>query len=291
MKPIAHFSFFHEEFWTNPDCPKDFVIKDNGSSVQLSIPIDHPSFDLVLTWAKKHQNISIGDFATISKNYSRDEIEAAELFLFAPKDAPGELLAAEYGTKYQLVQKVNQFHIKKQDFPLIINTHRLSKKLDIQKILSNEIVINSRLKVLLESWDASGFELLPVFTPKDVRADGDVDIILDPELVETEHYFQLVVTSATAVIATPNTKIGKETLDFTLEPSKHTLGDEFIPGIAYDSKIYLKRDKYDGADFVHTHELVFDEYPQPLIFISKRIYELFKINKVTGFDSEPVKLI
>lgn len=291
MNREFRFRFFADEFNKIKDAPKHLVDKSsNDLAITIKIKENHHEFDQVLNWAKKHKKSSIGWFVYVDKVFSQEELDNSDaLNMSWIDDAPGEMFGESYGTKYKVTKKCKQYEIFEQVSPLFCNTSKLSRKKDLQKIFSSEIIISRRLKELLEEKYLNGFEIKPIFRPTKISNRGDIDEVLSDRFRQSQDYFQLVITSNAGHISSPPTKFGPNYLDLN---RKHDIISrltecDLIENIYWDSSICLNKEYWPKVDFAVTKEKIMSEYPYPLIIISQKAYQILKENEIKGFEVEP----
>lgn len=189
--------------------------------------------------------------------------------------------------KKNLIDKYLYINIYEQTSPLYLDTRKLSKKLDIQKTFTDELIISIRLKKLLEKNNISGWKTEPVYRPKKITWNGDV-VNVDASTSDlSEEWFQLVV-SARAPKMDKITKFGDQSLSFKKAKSTIPVNDcNLVLGIQHGSWPHFDRAKFPGSDFVCSAEMQVSAHSSPMILISRKLYELLEKNKIKGFETLP----
>lgn len=294
MKLVYKFRFFADEFYKIKNAPRHLLDRSSNKwTAVIKIPRDHPEFDNVLNWAKEHKKIIITSMVFVEKIFSESELNSAEiLYLSWIDDAPGEMYANEYGTKYEVIKKCKQFEIYKQISPLFCNTSKLSKKKDIQRLFSSEIIISKRLKEIFEREKITGVQIRPVYRPLRIKNIGDAEEILNDKTKQSEDWFHLEVVADANHIVVPPTKYGLRYIDFDKSWRNFYLPEcNLISDIDYRSYLYLKRKHWPKTDIARTKEMIMAKYPYPLVIINQRTYQILKKNKVKDFKAEPAYFV
>lgn len=322
MKIIHEFRFFKDDFDVIPDAPRDLITKRNNMVVIIVIDQKNKEFKRVLDWAKTHSSVHVGAGPTASFKYSESELKQFEIF-YIPyfSMAPSELGSIEYGTKYRTIRKIERqkksmifesdysdkpiytqevmrqalqmanspIEISVQASPLYTDVNKLSKTIDFQQLLSDEVLINARLKNILKENNISGYNTLPVFRPKRIHRSGDDVTVINGYGIESSIWYQLQVVSTAGPIIQPKTQFGPSYIQ--LKPSTsgvYQYKDEgLISSPKLGSSLYFSRKDFPKTDMVRTKELRIASMPHPYILITQKLYRILIENNIKGFDVKP----
>ncbi|MBW2053972.1 MAG: hypothetical protein JRI85_17330 [Deltaproteobacteria bacterium] len=256
---------------------------------EIILPRDDPKWNYILKTCYKNmkqRDYRFGDaWATLKYEYTNTELENAVL-LRLDISRQGIVIGSfrEYGTIFSEKNACPKCSYgMKQESELVVRIKK-SRKSDILRTVRDEVwVISDRLANILEANKVTGYKLMLVreSTPK-----GPI----------SKRWHQLVVTSNVG-LATEDTKWGRD--PFNLNPpghflcKKHNVKEFFI-----QSELHIKKSNWDGSDFAATttlwnvqeHIEDISDAPRPLIVISQRLYQIFRKEKIKGFNVSIVRL-
>ena len=216
----------------------------------------------------------------IHRKYTKEEIEAAELFQLqftATFEPSGE----ECGTLYD--DSVACPHCgagAKRTSDLWLNVSRIPKGKDIARTIADEWIVSQKMAGLIHRENISGVELKPVHHRGQTRKEGDT-------------WYELAISSP-PVSFSSRSCVGNAPFDMDPAgesrcPKGHVLGLNLL------SEAYIKKSTWTGADITCTAQLTGTRRgllrPKPLPLISPRLRKLMVKDKIKGFETEVAHLV
>jgi len=245
---------------------KNYAVKAEIIADMLPVVIyqDTEGYRILLDEIKKN-NIKY-TFAE-GREYTKEEIRASKYFtmeIIYPWESDC-ITAEKFGTKYENVCPCCSVG-KRQISDLIIDTKKATKY-DISTI-QPEIIINEKLYNLINDNSLTGCSFRPI---KDFK--GRDDVVL----------YQLIITN---VLPSMSNEIRVEIVDgFKCSECKRN-GE-----ILRSEAIYEERSLDNSCDFNLTQEYFgLNLYCTRHIIVSRKVYELFKKNKIKRVTFEPVSI-
>ncbi|WNG37977.1 hypothetical protein F0U61_33090 [Archangium violaceum] len=203
---------------------------------------------------------------SISRHYTSEELQSAELFALRPRsifEPCGEMCGTEYDESEACslcgagARQSTDLHLDPESIP----------KRDLSFTIAREIVVSSRLAQALQAHGTTGAAFLPVRDPTGKLLDD---------------WRQLTITSAPVDIVPP-TLIGNTLFDLD-EQGKFRCPQGHVLGLGLLSETWIRRGSYDGSDLVRTRQLTGLRrgvlHPQPVILFSTKLYRLLRELKV-----------
>ncbi|HYO57451.1 hypothetical protein [Archangium sp.] len=210
----------------------------------------------------------------VHRRYTAKELLAAELFCLSvrPRFYPtGE----DCGTVYDEARGCTYCGVgANQVGPLRLDLEKIPRR-DIAQTFGGEIVVSSRLAAQMEAAGIQGHKLGPV---------------LGRHGKQSQDWFQLLLPTGNLELSA-RTQVGRSFFAPEPDPARcpeHVLGSRVL------SQIHVERESVGEADW-HCSRLALGERfgtgrPEPLLFISPRLYRLFVEKKVKRFFVEVARL-
>jgi hypothetical protein len=203
---------------------------------------------------------------SISRHYTPEEIQAAELFSLRPLsifEPCGEMCGTEYDESEACplcgagARQSTDLQLEPDSIP----------KRDLSFTIAREIVVSSRLAQALQAHGMTGAAFLPVRDPTGRLLDD---------------WRQLTITSVPVDIIPP-TLVGGNLFDLD-ERGEFRCPQGHVLGLNRLSELWVRRESYDGSDLVRTRQLTGLRrgvlHPRPALLFSPRLYRLLRELKV-----------
>lgn len=215
--------------------------------------------------------------SSISRHYTLEEIQAAELFSLRPLsifEPCGEMCGTEYDESEACplcgagARQSTELHLEPESIP----------KRDLSFTIAREVVVSNRLAQALQAHGMTGAAFLPVRDPPGKLLDD---------------WRQLTITSAPVDIVPP-TLVGSNLFDLD-EQGEFRCPQGHVLGLGLLSELWVRRESYDGSDLVRTRQLTGLRrgvlHPRPVLLFSPRLYRLLRELKVGRLVVEVTHLI
>jgi len=253
------------------------VGEDLGGVLRLMLRLDDPLIDELRAQeqqARRQTGLPMITSWVLHRRYTAKELLAAELLSLSvyPRFYPtGE----DCGTVYDETKGCMHCGVgASQVGPLRLDLKRIPRR-DITQTLGGEIVVSSRLAAQMDAAGIRGHELGPI-----LGCNGK----------QSEDWFQLLLPTGTVELSA-RTQMGRSFFAPEPDPARcpgHVLGSHVL------SLIHVERESEGEADW-HCSRLALGERfgtgrPEPLLFISPRLYRLFIEKKVKRFIVEVARL-
>ena len=212
------------------------------------------------------------------RQYSREEIEAAEVFnlvISARFEPPGEACGTIYDDSTACPTCGGG---GKQCSDLTLNVRAIPKTRDLASTIANEWIVSERLASLFQRERITGVELRPVR-----HYLGDETGL--------RKWYQIVIVSPPVALS-PRTRLGLDPFDEDIDGAYRCpiAGAGHVAGLAILSEVHVNRSTWIAHDVVATQELVGTRRgllrPYPTLLISRRLRKLLLTERVKKFDLE-----
>lgn len=213
----------------------------------------------------------------IRRKYSDLELANAALLKLVVKKV-FELAGEECGTKYDDKSACPECGSgAKQITPLFLNGRRLPKKVDFAKTLADEVIVSRRVVELFQSSGATG----AIF--ESVR-------LMNESGKKSENWYQPILQSLPVEVH-PNTRFGNNPFDneqYGLCPRADLLGINIL------SEVWVYKNSYHVNDIVCTRQFNGVRRgllrPERSLLISNKLWSLFQLHGISGYEVEVVHL-
>lgn len=220
----------------------------------------------------------------VRRKYTPKELESAKLLHFRPVVSTSltrdPLLRSKIYDDSEACTNCRVGMIQKSD--LVFNLNTIPKSRDIiSGYACAEIIISRKLSRLMEKEKITGYKTRPI---RHRTIDGKI----------SPDWLQLVVLS-TVGKAAPQTKYGDDFFhpDINLEDVCPSCGRN--SGMNIISELYICQQNWDGSDIAKTTNLVGGGkglgFPQPMLVISQKLYQIFKQSKIRGYKGEVAHMV
>lgn len=208
----------------------------------------------------------------ISYRYTKAELSAASLLLLTVWDA-FEPTGEECGTKYDESTSCDVCGAgRSQIGPLYLRPSSIPKKRVMTSSMSSERIFSEALVKVLETAGVTGVDFEPILAKNGKRI----------------AWFQPKYTARTVSIAPP-TVVGGSLFEGDSDyRDRCPVGRAgHVLGLNRHSELFVRRQDWDGSDFVTTSELLGRRsgilMPAPLVLVSQKVRQLLESIKAKGY--------
>ena len=214
------------------------------------------------------------------RKYKANELKEAELFhlkITSVFEPAGE----ESGTLYDEISACPYCGAGvRQVGPLILNLNRIPKNKDFSRTIAGEIVVSRRVVDLFNRNEVDNIALTPVIDSRRPQ-------------VKSDDWFQLQVISSYGKIISP-TLVGNSPFDYD-ENDEYRCGAGHLLGLNLLSEVFIDMDCQKIPNIFMSKQYVGVRRgllrPQNILFVSKRIMNLLKLEKIKGYEIEIARIM